>query len=334
MTAQQEIAESLVARGLASDPTGLVFTPLIGGVSSDIWCVTGARVPLCVKRARGQLAVEAKWEVPVDRNHFEAEFLRVVGQEVPGLAPELLAEDVAQGFIVLPYLDPTEWRLWKSELLAGQVDNHVARAVGTHLGHLARATRNRTELLRQFDTTELFYALRLDPYLLECARKYPDLAPILTALADGTASRREALVHGDVSPKNILVGPTSSAVVLDAECAWYGDPAFDLAFVLNHLVLKSVHRPSAAPAYRAAMQELLEARAATDAAEHADAVQHRASRLLPALLLARVDGKSPVEYLVDPDKKSTIRAVAARFLHEPAAHPDDIAAALAGDQQT
>jgi 5-methylthioribose kinase len=334
MTAQQEIAKSLVAKGLAQESAGLVFTPLTGGVSSDIWCVTGGRIPLCVKRARGQLAVEAKWEVPVDRNHFEAEFMRVTGKEVLGFAPDLLAEDEAQGFIVLPYLDPSEWQLWKPQLLAGQVDLDVARAVGTHLGRLARVTRNRPELLRQFDTTELFHALRLDPYLLECARKHPDLAPALTALSEDTASRREALVHGDVSPKNILVSHTSSAVVLDAECAWYGDPAFDLAFVLNHLVLKSVHRPSAAPALRAAMRALLQARAAADAPEHAEAVQRRAAALLPALLLARVDGKSPVEYLVDPDTKAAIRTVARQFLRDPTAHPDDIAAALTGDEQT
>ena len=334
MTGQQEIAESLVARGLASDPLGLVFRPLTGGVSSDIWCVTGAHVPLCVKRARGKLAVEAKWEVPVDRNHFEAEFLRVVGHEVHGLAPELLAEDETQGFIVLPYLDPSEWKLWKPQLLAGQVDPDVARAVGTHLGRLARTTRNRPDLLRQFDTTELFYALRLDPYLLECARRHPDLAPALTELADATASRREALVHGDVSPKNILVSRASSTVVLDAECAWYGDPAFDLAFVVNHLLLKSVHNPSAAPALLAAMKALLEARAEADAPDHADAVQRRATALLPALLLARVDGKSPVEYLVDPGQKAAIRAVARRFLRDPAAHPDEIATALTEEQQT
>lgn len=332
MTAKKEIAESLVALGLANDPAALAFTPLTGGVSSDIWCVSGGQAPLCVKRARSQLAVEAKWEVAVERNHFEAEFLRVVERDVPGLAPALLAEDENQGFIVLPYLDPSEWQLWKPQLLAGHVDPAVARAVGTHLGKLARVTRDRPELLRQFNTTGLFHALRLDPYILECARRHPDLAPALTALADATAARRESLVHGDVSPKNILVGRASSAVVLDAECAWYGDPAFDLAFVLNHLLLKSVHRPDAAADLWAAMQTLMEARAAADAPEHAEAVQRRATALLPALLLARVDGKSPVEYLVDPKKKDAIRAVAGRFLRDPAAHPYDIVSALEGDQ--
>lgn len=332
MTEQTGIAERLVAAGLARDPGALRFTPLTGGVSSDIWHVTGGLRPICVKRARSQLAVEATWKVPVERNHYEAEFLRVVGEEVPGFAPGLLAEDEACGLIVLPFLDPAEWHLWKPQLLAGQVDIGVAQSVGAHLGRLAKVTRNRPDLLKRFDTTALFHELRLDPYLLECARKYPDLAPSLAALAEATASRREALVHGDVSPKNILVNRASAGVILDAECAWYGDPAFDLAFVLNHLMLKSVRRPDAAPALQAAIHAVLKARQAADDPAEALLVQARAAALLPALLLARVDGKSPVEYITAPDKKAAIRAVARRFLHTPAAHPMEIATGLTGDQ--
>ena len=134
------------------------------------------------------------------------------------------------------------------------------------------------------------------------------------------------------STKNILINGTSGALILDAECAWYGDPAFDLAFVLNHLVLKSVHRPDAAIALRAAIMALLEARAAADAPAQAMGVQHRAAALLPALLLARIDGKSPVEYLTDPDKKAVVHAIARRFLLAPAAHPIEIAMAVTGDQ--
>jgi fructosamine-3-kinase len=330
MTGLPEIAERLVAAGLAREANGLLFTRLTGGVSSDIWRVDGGNRPICVKRARHQLAVEAVWKVPIERNHFEAEFLRVVGEEVPGFAPELLAEDEAGGFIVLPFLDPDEWNLWKRQLSKGHVDIGVARAVGTHLGRLARITRDRPDLRKRFDTTALFRDLRLDPYLLECARKHPDLAADLIKLAEDTASRRETLVHGDVSPKNILVNHASDCVILDAECAWYGDPAFDLAFVLNHLILKSVHRPSAAGALQSAIKALLEARAAADTRAHGADVQDRATALLPALLLARIDGKSPVEYITDRGEQAAIRTVARRFLHTPADHPIDVAAALTG----
>ena len=96
-----------------------------------------------------------------------------------------------------------------------------------------------------FDTGPAFHALRLEPYLLATARVHRDLAPTLESLAERTATTKLTVVHGDVSPKNILLGPRGP-VFLDAECAWFGDPAFDLAFCLNHLLLKTVWVPSAA----------------------------------------------------------------------------------------
>tara|TARA_R110001599_G_scaffold81381_4_gene219536 strand:- start:2635 stop:3639 length:1005 start_codon:yes stop_codon:yes gene_type:complete len=333
MNATAKIANSLVAAGLADDPARLEFTPLSGGVSSDIWRVDGGHQPICVKRARSRLAVDAIWEVPVERNHYEAEFLRVVSAEVPGFAPDLLAEDTEQGLIVLPYLNPAEWQLWKQQLLNGEVDIEVAERVGAHLGRLAKATRGRADLASRFDTGALFDDLRLDPYLRECARKYPDLSQRLTALVETTASCREALVHGDVSPKNILVNHASEPVILDAECAWYGDPAFDLAFVLNHLLLKSVVRPDAADTLRQAISALIDSRAAHDTPSEVAPVLARATALLPALLLARIDGKSPAEYLTDPVRQSVVRVVARRFLLDPAAHPLEITAALTGDSR-
>jgi hypothetical protein len=166
MTETAAIADSLVSVGLAEDPARLRFAQLEGGVSSDIWRVDGAASVVCVKRARPRLAVAATWEVPVERNHYEAEFLRVVSEEVPGFAPELLAEDEAQGLIVLPFLDPGTWRLWKTQLLAGEVDLAVARTAGTHLGRLARATRGRPDLAERFAT--------LRSFLRPAARPLPD----------------------------------------------------------------------------------------------------------------------------------------------------------------
>ena len=74
-------------------------------------------------------------------------------------------------------------------------------------------------------------------------RAHPDLAAAARPAGARPPPRtKRALVHGDVSPKNILVGPRGP-VFLDAECAWYGDPAFDLAFCLNHLLLKCLWTP-------------------------------------------------------------------------------------------
>jgi aminoglycoside phosphotransferase (APT) family kinase protein len=169
-----------------------------------------------------------------------------------------------------------------------------------------------------FDTGPAFFALRLEPYLIATARVHRDLAPTLEWLADRTARTRLTVVHGDISPKNILIGP-NGPVFLDAECAWFGDPAFDLAFCLNHLLLKTVWIPEAGSRLLEAFDRLSISYLGGVDWEPPEALDERAARLLPALLLARIDGKSPVEYIVEEKRKNLVRDTARRMLlSEPA----------------
>jgi aminoglycoside phosphotransferase (APT) family kinase protein len=133
-------------------------------------------------------------------------------------------------------------------------------------------------------------------------------------------------VHGDVSPKNILIGP-GGPIFLDAECAWYGDPAFDLAFCLNHLLLKCLWTPSATPGFLHGFDVLTKAYLAGVSWEPCGTLEARAARLLPGLLLARVDGKSPVEYLTDERDKDRARRVARALLAAPVERLDGVRAA-------
>jgi hypothetical protein len=114
-------------------------------------------------------------------------------------------------------------------------------------------------------------------------------------------------------------------VLLDAECAWYGDPAFDVAFCLNHLLLKAVPRPDRARALQDAFAAFTGAYFAVAAFEPAGALEARAAALLPALLLARVDGKSPVEYITADDDRRRVRAAAVPLVESPPARLGDVA---------
>ena len=300
--------------------------PLTGGVSSDIWRVDLARGPVCVKRALPRLRVAQVWEVPTERNAFERQWMETAAAIVPGSAPRILAHN-ASGFFAMEYLDSARYPLWKEQLRDGRVDPRFAAAVGARLARIHAGTAGRADIAARFATDANFHAIRLEPYLVATARVHRDLSGPLEALVERTAGSQLALVHGDVSPKNILVGP-QGPVFLDAECAWYGDPAFDLAFCLNHLLLKCLWRPALAPKYLECFDALAGAYLAGVAWEPAAEIEERAATLLPALLLARVDGKSPVEYLVDDDAaKGHVRRAARALIAAPVSSLGEIAAA-------
>ena len=295
------------------------ITPLAGGVSSDIVRVDAGGRSFCVKRALPKLRVAADWHAPVQRNHSEAEWIRVAGEIVPDAAPRLLAEDVEAGLFAMEWLAPEAYPVWKTQLAEGAIEPATAAEVGRRIARIHAATAGRAEIAARFATDDIFWPIRLEPYLLATAARHPDLAVALRSLAETTAGTKRALVHGDVSPKNILVGPRGP-VFLDAECAWYGDPAFDLAFCLNHLLLKCAWRPQWRDRYLACFRALAESYLPNVKWEAADAFEARCARLLPGLFLARVDGKSPVEYLTREGDRERVQACAKSLLRAPPAN--------------
>ena len=322
------LVASLRRMGLVGADEHPAGEPLAGGVSSDIWRIDLASGPVCVKRALSQLKVTADWRVPTERNLYEMRWFKTVAGVVPEAVPRLLGHDEQAGTFAMAYLPPDRFRLWKEELRAGRVDMECAAAVGSRLAAIHSATAGNDAVRRAFPTDELFYALRLEPYLEAAARAHPDLAAPLHRLVEVTATTRRALVHGDVSPKNILLGP-DGPVFLDAECAWYGDPAFDIAFCLNHLLLKCLWTPSATDRFIAAFRILSTSYLdGVDWETPAD-IEARVARLLPGLMLARVDGKSPVEYLTDEDDRDRVRKFSRASLADPAASVTAIADAWA-----
>jgi len=317
-TPPAEILDALRRMGLLTGsakgaPQG---TPLTGGVSSDIWRVDLPSGPVCVKRALAKLRVAADWQAPVARNLYEARWMRRAAQAAPGAVPALLGQDEASGALAMAYLDPAQHPLWKDQLRDGHADPDFAAAVATALVRIHATTAADPQMAEEFPTDAIFHAIRLEPYLLATARAHPDRAAALQTLAETTAHTKRALVHGDVSPKNILAGPRGP-VFLDAECAWWGDPAFDLAFCLNHLLLKCLWTPRATARFLACFDRLARSYLVGVDWEPPETLEARAAHLLPGLFLARVDGKSPVEYLTDERDKDRVRRTARALLAEP-----------------
>ncbi|HEY1723506.1 MAG TPA: aminoglycoside phosphotransferase family protein [Magnetospirillaceae bacterium] len=307
------ITAALRRMGLLATSVPPTLTPLTGGVSSDILLVEGVAEPFCIKRALAKLKVAADWRAPVARNHAEAEWLRVAGAIIPAAAPKVLGEDEALGLFAMPYLTPDKHPVWKALLRDGKARHEVADQVGAALVRIHAATADDRTIAARFANDETFYAIRLEPYLVATGRAHPDLAPTFEALVARTAQTKRVLVHGDVSPKNILVGP-EGPVFLDAECAWYGDPAFDAAFCLNHLLLKCVWRPGNAARFLDMFDRLTSSYLAGATWEPRSQLESRIASLLPALLLARIDGKSPVEYITEDTDRERVRRFAIPFI--------------------
>lgn len=301
-------------------PGGTGGERLTGGVSSDIWRIDFPSGPICVKRALAKLRVAADWQAPVERNIYEARWMR----HAAGFAPRLLGQDEESGTLAMEFLSPTDHPLWKNQLRDGVVDAgfsaHVAKALVT----IHAKTAADPAVAMEFPTDRIFYDIRLEPYLVATARLHPDRADRLLALVAATKANKKALVHGDVSPKNILCGP-EGPVFLDAECAWWGDPAFDLAFCLNHLLLKCLWTPRARDGFLCCFGALAAEYLRGVSWEAPDSLEQRAASLLPGLFLARVDGKSPVEYVTDESQKDQVRRVARALLADP---PDRLSAIL------
>jgi aminoglycoside phosphotransferase (APT) family kinase protein len=313
-----DLSRFLRASGLVPNPEQARLTRLTGGVSSDIWKVETPERTFVLKKALARLRVAKEWTAPVSRNANEVDWMLEVASIAPTAVPNVLASDADIGVFAMCYLDPSVHPVWKDQLLRGQVDPAFAKRVGDVLVAIHKATAGSGRAAERFATDDTFRKLRIEPYLEATADVHGDLSRPLLRIAGETMASKRALVHGDVSPKNILAGP-HGPVLLDAECAWFGDPAFDLAFCLNHLLLKCVHVPAAANALLASFCALTEGYLGSVDWEERAEIEARAARLLPALLLSRIDGKSPVEYITQDADKNRVREFARSYIKSPPA---------------
>lgn len=283
------------------------LTPLTDGVSSEIYRVNDGGDLFVVKRALPRLRVRDEWLADVNRNRYEQLYIQYVARFMPRAVPALRPVPAGRGYFAMELLGP-EFGSWKKLLMAGHVRMEDALDAAKLLGTIHARSAGDSEAARLFDTTANFIQLRVDPYLLTAGRRHPDLQPLFHAEAERLAATRLCLVHGDFSPKNLMISP-ARMVLLDCEVAWYGDPAFDLAFLLTHFLLKGLyHAPrelgfaSMAAAFWRRYGEV------AGGAIDIEALQPRVARLLLMILLARIDGKSPLEYLRRPGQSQRVRA--------------------------
>lgn len=293
-----EILDYLHARGHLPTPS---VTRFAGGVSGEAYLVENRPARVVVKYALERLLVDAKWTAKPERAMTEAAAITLLHELTPGCTPQLYGADSEHNAIVMTAAPP-EWLPWKSVLLGEAPDpteglSSTAKRLAEILGVWHSRTWHNAAIAAQFDDYEAFEQLRLTPFHRTVAERHPAVAMQVTRCADELMSRRDCLVHGDFSPKNVLVGP-NGLMVLDFEVAHVGAAVFDVAFLQCHLVLKALHLPNrAAELADAASAFVGTYRAATSTqSTSVDSLDLLASHIA-CLLLARVDGLSPAGYL-------------------------------------
>jgi 5-methylthioribose kinase len=273
-----------------------------------------------VKQALPRLRVPELWLAKRERAISEADALVLAATITPGAVPAVLDLDRDSCALTIAAA-PRGWSTWKSRLLAGDADPAIASRLGSILGSWHRATVADDGVARRFADYEAFDQLRVDPFYRTVAQRHPELADAIGALMARMEATHLCLVHGDYSPKNVLVG--DGVWVIDFEVAHFGDPAFDVAYMLNHLLLKLVHVPRSSPELELSANCFWNAYRTAVPAELAPELPYLLGHV-GALMVARVDGKSPAEYLARPEQEIA-REAGSRLLLEP---PQTLRAAI------
>jgi 5-methylthioribose kinase len=286
---------------------------LSGGVSNRTVLVereSGER--WVIKQALPKLRVRVDWYCSPERIHREAMALRWLARLAPpGTTTRLIFED-SGAFLLAMEAVPEPHENWKSMLLSGMLDQAHVEHFGLLLRAIHRnALKHRGRLQEAFADRSFFEALRIEPYYEYTGRRIPEASVFLSQLVEETRARRETLVHGDYSPKNVLVHD-GRLVLLDHEVAHLGDPAFDLGFSLAHLLSKAHHLPHRRADF--ASSALLYWRAYGGD----KTVEPRVIRHTLACLLARVASRSPLEYLDERERAHQQHAVVSLIRRVPA----------------
>jgi aminoglycoside phosphotransferase (APT) family kinase protein len=304
---------------------GLRVRELGGGVSNRVLLVEGPAGRFVLKQALDKLRVQDDWRADRSRIFREMRSLQDAARFFPsGALPRVLWCDPERYLFAMSAAEPAA-RNWKTELLAGRVDPAVAATAGTLLGLWIRHTWANPGFEQRYGDQTVFGELRIDPYYRAVARRHPGIAGAVEALLRESGERRVSLVHGDWSPKNFLI-TSAGLMVIDFEAVHYGDPAFDAAFCINHFCLKSFRRPEMAPQFLDLARIFFAWTCSLLPPAALSFFETATVRHLGCLLLARVDGKSPVEYITAEPLRQAVRETALQLIGEA---PRDLEGGLA-----
>ena len=310
----ENATDYLVSLGI-SDCSDVLDVEMLGwGISNTLVKVTTRKANFVLKQSLPQLRVDNEWLADRDRIYREKSCIETLS-EIFGnnTIPRVYGCDI-DNFLFVMSCGPNPGINWKESLLSGRVDPSLAYEAGRILSKIHDFSFDNENIASQFIEDKVFRQLRIDPYYYFTAKQHPDLANLIIDAASTLLNTKSVLVHGDYSPKNFIVG-NQGLFLLDFEVVHYGHPLFDIAFMLNHLFLKSIHNPLAMSSYIHSIHECVRGyEESTDIKSVRESLNLLHSdeliKQIGCLMLARIDGKSPVEYLVAPTTQAVVRDIA------------------------
>jgi len=327
ITAQNAVEYLKANRFLDSNETATAEA-LAWGVSNIVIRIhRGAGDDFVIKQSRAQLRTQAQWFSHLDRIWRELEVMQELENLLPeGVVPRVLFEDRENYLFAMEAIDE-QHQVWKGVLLDGKYDLNVAFELGDYLSAIHRQSFLNEKYQTQWGDWKIFDQLRIDPFYRFIVKAHPEIKSWVDDLIEEMSEHRICLVLADFSPKNILITERGIHLV-DFETAHFGDPAFDLGFFLSHLLLKAVYFQQQGDDCIRLAEYFWEQYLSNDSPLPTADISHthkmekqelgrRTIRHLAACLLARVDGKSTVDYLTNPLMQDQVRSFALSLILDP-----------------
>ena len=309
----ENVEDYLRRTGVILRNTPVAAKPMGWGISNIVLQVKLPYECMVIKQSLPKLRVKDEWLFDQSRIIIEHRCMALMGTLLPPECVPLVRFIDDANFIFGMSCVPEGGVLWKEALIQGQVDLQAAANAGTLLAQWHVVGQNNPDVMADFTDNLNFMQGRVSPYHRTTAVAHPELAPLIEAEVQRMLNVRQTLVHGDYSPKNLFVYP-GRVMTLDLEVAHYGDPSFDTAFCINHLLLKSIKFAARHNEYLASVREFWRAYTTAGGDKHFPGIEAHTVRELGCLMLARVDGKSKIEYIIDEPTRNFVRGVATDIL--------------------
>jgi 5-methylthioribose kinase len=256
----------------------------------------GQEETLYVRQSRYYVKAHEDLQRDPGRVDTEAKALAFIDRIVPGVVPKVIRIDRTNSVLILSDIK-LGGQLLADELAAGRVHPEAGPQFGSTIGEIQKATFG-LSLGQILGDASIVESSNKNSYLGARTEAPLRLYPEQTQqLLEDSAKAARCFVMGDLSPKNIFV-EEQSVRFLDLERTSTGDPAYDPAYVITHLLIdanRSLHS-SSLEFINGFMQAYLEAVSSSLNSQELDELQNRIIRFVGFSILHRTQGIYFVSY--------------------------------------